>query len=89
MIYKFLIIAVNLAMVNTVHCKFTTTLFLGQRADDLDSVAYMESITDACVNSCANDIDQTEKINGVKSANYHLNKFLSASDKSTAYWPHS
>ena len=49
---------------------FTATLSLRQRVDDIDSLAYIESITDA-----TNDIEQTEN-KYVKSANYHFNKFL-------------
>ena len=41
----------------------------------LDSLAYIESITDAFVN----DIQHTENNKQGQSANYHLNKFLSAS----------
>ena len=39
----------------------------------------MENITDTYSQYFVNDIEHTENINGVKSANYYLNQFLSAS----------
>ena len=53
------------------------SLSFGQGVDRLDSLTYMENITDAYSQYFINDIEHTE--NSVKRENCHLNRFLSAS----------
>ena len=81
----------NPDMVNTIFCMFTAALALSDSMCILDSLAYIESITDA-----TNDIEPIEN-NFVNSANYNFNKFsastflcsLIISAENTAWWPNS
>ena len=50
----------NIAEVNTVPCMCEAALSLGQRVDRLDSLAYIENITDACSQYFINDIEHTD-----------------------------
>ena len=80
--YKFLIVGTifNLAMVDTLPCMCAAALSLFLTASRwLDSLTYIESITDAYSQYFGNDREQTENNKQSQSATYHLNKLLPAS----------
>ena len=55
------------------------SLSFGQRVDRLDSLAYIESITDAYSQYFVFDLEHTENNKQCQSAGYLLKKFLLAS----------